>query len=251
MTEFSYKNIYGTKKYNEFIKSQRNAIAGKFVRNTMDCKLSDGFLAECINYSNKEQKDKSYNIVASKIILKNADKTIYEYYHFYSNGHIYMNIIHHKNGHRYYPFHVDRYGISFLDVDTLEVYHYIPEGYKHNGDRICGESFIINFINYDIESNLIAYGGYYRSDSFKVMTDIMVGDFSEPLNFNPHLVNMRDILDFVWNYDNIGFKEWKNNRLYVLCYDSYDYYGANDSEEKSLSVDELKEKINELTMKGK
>ena len=74
------------------------------------------------------------------------------------------------------------------------------------------------------------------------MNDVMVGDFSDPLNFNPHLVNLRDILDFVWKYDSIDFREWKNNRLYVLC---------NHKEEKSLSIEELKEKINEITTKGK
>ncbi|MCM1358130.1 MAG: hypothetical protein NC205_06005, partial [Prevotella sp.] len=100
-----------------------------------------------------------------------------------------------------------------------------------------GESFIINYIDYDIESNLIAYGGYYRSDSFEVMNDVMVGDFSEPLNFNPHLISLCDIFD----YDDIYFREWKDDKLYVMC----------DNEEKSLSIDELKEKINELTMKGK
>ncbi|MCM1314326.1 MAG: hypothetical protein NC040_06690 [Muribaculaceae bacterium] len=237
MTEFSYKNIYGSKKYNEFIERQHNAIDDKFVHNTRDCELSDGFSVEFINYSDKEHKDKSYNSVASKIILRNANKKIYEYYCFYSHCFVYTKIIHHKNGHRYYPFHVDRYGISFLDVDTFEVYNYIPEGYKHNDDRICGESFIINYIDYDIESNLIAYGGYYRSDSFEVMNDVMVGDFSEPLNFNPHLISLCDIFD----YDDIYFREWKDDKLYVMC----------DNEEKSLSIDELKEKINELTMKGK
>ena len=235
MDGFSYKNVYNSEKYNEFIDSKRYLIDDNFICNTMECELSDGFSVEFINYCDKEQKDKPYNIVASKIILKNADKKIYEYYNFYSHSHVYMKIIHHKNGHRYYPFHIYRYGISFLDVDTLEVYNYIPEGYQNE------EYFIITDIHYDKESNLIAYSGYYQSSSFDVMSDVMVGDFSEPLNFNPHLVNLRDILYLGYNFYNINFREWKNNRLYVLCYD----------EEKSLSVEELKEKINELTTKGK
>ncbi|MDE6091916.1 MAG: hypothetical protein K2G14_02330, partial [Ruminococcus sp.] len=72
---------------------------------------------------------------------------------------------------------------------------------------------------------------------------VMVGDFSDPLDFNPHLASLSDILDpefdFCWDID---FKEWKNNRLYILC---------DRKEEKSLSVEELRKLINELTVKGK
>ncbi|MDE6665315.1 MAG: hypothetical protein K2K14_03885, partial [Ruminococcus sp.] len=229
--------VYNSEKHKEFMDSQRYITDDKFLDETESYDLSDGFSVEFINYSDKDKK-----VVASKIILINANKKIYEYYCFYSHSFVYTKIIHHKNGHRYYPFHVDRYGISFLDVDTLEVYNYIPEGCQHSDDRMCGESFIITDIHYDRESNLIAYGGYYPSDSFEVMVDVMVGDFSEPLNFNPHLVSLRDILDLKWNYDNIGFGEWKNNRLYVLC---------DRKEEKSLSIDELKKIIKELTVKGK
>lgn len=228
---FSYKNVYNSEKHNEFMDSQRYVIDDKFLYNTMNCELSEGFSVEFNNYSDKEQ------IVASKIILKNANKKIYEYYCFYHHCFVYTKIIHHKNGHRYYPFHIDRYGISFLDVDTLEVYNYIPEGYQHSDDCMCGESFMISYVNYDIESNLIAYGGYYRGGN----NEIMVGDFSEPLNFNPHLISMHDILDPEYDLcDDIDFKEWKNNRLYVLC----------DSEEKSLSADELRNMINELTARN-
>lgn len=68
----------------------------------------------------------------------------------------------------------------------------------------------------------------------------MVGNFSDPLNFNPHLINLHDIFDSEYDND-IDFREWKYNRLYVSC----------GKEEKSLSVKELRNMINELTTKGK
>lgn len=237
MNIFSYKNVYGTDDYNKFIDKYRYVIDDKFLYETENYELSDGFSLEISTYEEEKQR-KGHTVilvVAQKVILKNADKTIYEYYCFYDHIRPFTEIINHKNGHRYYPFHVDLYGISFLDVDTLEVYNYIPEGCQHNCEYPYGESFIIIDIHYDSESNLIAYGGCYWAGPYEVM----VGDFSDPLNFNPHLISLHDILDP--EYDSIDFKEWKNNRLYISC----------DKEEKSLSVEELRNMINELTKKGK
>lgn len=237
MNGFSYKNVYNSEKHKEFIDSQRYVIDDKFLSATENYELSDGFSLKISTYEEEKRKSNTVALVtAQKAVLKNADRMVYEYYCF--DDHIpFTEIIHHKNGHRYYPFHIDLYGISFLDVDTLEVYNYIPEGYEHDDDRMCGESFIITDVHYDKESNLIAYGGCYWAAPYEVM----VGDFSDPLDFNPHLISLHDILDPEYNYDDIDFKEWKNNRIYVLC----------DKEEKSLSVEELRDMINELTMKGK
>ncbi|MDE6780432.1 MAG: hypothetical protein K2J40_03110 [Ruminococcus sp.] len=238
MNGFSYKNVYGTDEYNRFIDKQRYVTDDRFLSETEIYELSDGFSLEISTYE-EERQSKSHTvfIAVQKAALKNADSTIYEYYCFYDHTRPFTEIIHHKNGHRYYPFHIDLYGISFLDVDTMEVYNYIPEGYEHDDKYMCGESFIITDIHYDKESNLIAYGGCYWAAPYEVM----VGDFSDPLNFNPHLVSLRNILDPEYDYDDIDFKEWKNNRLYALC----------DSEEKSVSIEELRNMINELTMKGK
>lgn len=236
--KFSYKNIYDTDEYNKFIDTQRYVIDDKFLTETENHELSDGFSVEYTIYSDIEHKDKQFSItkaVASKIILKNADTKVYEYCCFYDHV-MFKEIIHHKNGHRYYPFHINLYGISYIDVDTLEVYNYIPEGYEHDYEAIFGESFIITDVHYDKNSNLIAYGGCYWAAPYEVM----VGDFSDPLGFNPHLISLHDILDPEYEYDDIDFKEWKDNRLYVMC----------DKEEKSLSVEELKDMINKLTDKG-
>lgn len=237
MNGFSYKNVYNSEKHKEFIDSKRYVIDDKFLSETENYELSDGFSLKINTYEEEQRKGRTVKLtVAQKVTLKNADKTVYGYYCF--DDHIpFTEIIHHKNGHRYYAFHIDLYGISFLDVDTLEVYNYIPEGYEHDKEYMCGESFIITDVHYDKESNLIAYGGCYWASPYEVM----VGDFSNPLDFNPHLISLRDILDPEYNYEDIDFKEWKHNRLYVSC----------DKEEKSLSAEELRSMINELTMKGK
>ncbi|MCX4356926.1 MAG: hypothetical protein OSJ43_12025 [Oscillospiraceae bacterium] len=109
----------------------------------------------------------------------------------YSNPHTFFDIIRHSNGHRYFPFHIDLYGISYLDVDSGEVYHYIPEGCEHDADWDFGESFIITDIHYDPRTNFIAYGGCYWAGP----SDVMVGDFSKPLNFDPYLVSVNEFID--------------------------------------------------------
>lgn len=238
--KFSYKNIYNSEKHKNFMDSQCYVIDDKFLTETENYELSDGFSVEVKVYEDSKQKE-NYSVLTyvEKITLKNADRTIYEYYCFDNHNFIFKEIIHHKNGHRYYAFKVDLYGISFLDVDTLEVYNYIPEGYINgNDDRMCGESFIITDVHYDKKSDMIAYGGCYWAG----LCEVMVGDFSNPLNFNPHLITVCDILDpehdLSYDYD---FREWKDNKLYVM---------GDDKEEKSLSIDELKDMINELTDKG-
>lgn len=239
MNGFSYKNVYNSENHKALMDSKRYVIDDKFFYQTGIWELSDGFLVEYTIYSDDGRTENySYTkAVATKAILRNSGKKVYEYYCFNSYAYGFKDIIHHKNGHRYYPFHVDMYGISFLDVDTMEVYNYIPDGYKHNDDRMCGESFLIYNVHYDIKSNLIAYYGTYLGMAY----DIMVGDFSDPLNFNSHLVSFSDAFNNKYDvcYDEISFKEWKNNRLYVLYYD--------DHKEKSLSADELRSMIDELT----
>ncbi|MDE5770723.1 MAG: hypothetical protein K2I06_03685 [Ruminococcus sp.] len=240
MNRFSYKNVYNSEKHKEFIDSQRYVIDDKFLYKTENYELSNGFSVECSIYRDGEQRENYFAETAfvNKITIKNADKIIHQYYCCDNHHFIFKEIIYHKNGHRYYPFHIDLYGISFLDVDTLEVYNYIPEGYEHDDKYMCGESFIITDVHYDKESNLIAYGGCYWAGLY----DTMVGDLSNPLDFNPHLISMRDIfdpdIDFCYEID---FSEWKNGRLFVMCDD------GESKTEKSLSIDELKEKINELT----
>lgn len=242
--DFSYENIYGSKKYNEFTDSQRYVIDDKFFDETENYELSDDFSLEISSYYEEREQRKNYSVMLAyvqKCTLRNSGKVIYEYCCFDNHNFVFKDIIHHSNGHRYYLFKVNLYGISCLDVDTLEVYNYIPEGYSYNEEYLCGESFIVTDVHYDKESNLIAYGGCYWGGNY----EIMIGDFSNPLDFNPHLVSIVDIIDPDGDFDyEFDFKEWKDGRLYVTCDD-----GENKTE-KAVSVEELKNMINELTIKG-
>lgn len=130
----------------------------------------------------------------------------------YSNPHTFFDIIRHSNGRRFFPFHIDLYGISYLDVDSGEAYHYIPEGYEHDADYDFGESFIITDVHYDPRTNLIAYGGCYWAGP----SDVMVGDFSEPPNFNLPLVSTTKFIDP--EYDEcweINFSRFEENGIVV------------------------------------
>ncbi len=125
----------------------------------------------------------------------------------YSNPHTFFDIIRHSDGRRYFPFHIDLYGISYLDVDSGRVYHYIPEGYEHDAEWDIGESFIVTDVHYDPRTNLIAYGGCVWAGP----SDVMVGDFSEPLNFDPYLVSANGFIDpeyeECWDINFVRFEE--------------------------------------------
>ncbi|MDE6787881.1 MAG: HAD family hydrolase [Ruminococcus sp.] len=233
--KMSYKNVYGTDGYNKYIEEYMYLFDDKYITDTVVYKLSEGFSLREYIYDDKVKKCVLTETVENS--GKYTTKVVYEYKQFYDHACSVGIIMYHSNGHRYFPFHIDLYGISYLDIDTMEVYNYIPEGYTHLHPAPMGESFIITDIHYDKESDLIAYDGCY----WAAPSDVMVGDFSNPLNFNPHLINLHYIFDPEYVYDDICFKEWKNGRLYVMC---------DSKTEKSVSVNELKEMINELTDKG-
>lgn len=134
-------------------------------------------------------------------------KCLYAYTNYEGHDRIHKEILHHKNGHRYYAFHVSLYGISYLNLDTMQVYHYIPCGYEHDARMATGESFIITDLHYDSERNLIAYGGCYWADTYNVM----VGLLEDPLHFDPHLISIRDVLDPEnerEDWDDVDFVSW-------------------------------------------
>lgn len=235
--KFSYKNVYGTEKWHNSLESVMYLEDEKYFSEASTHELPDGYSVHVATYIKEINEQRT---ALSKDTIKKSDEIIYEYY--YESFHLkpFTDFIYHSNGHRYWAFKVSLYGISCLDVDTLEVYNYIPEGYEHEEERMCGESFIVADVHYDKESNLIAYGGCYWGGNY----EIMVGDFSNPLDFNPHLVSIIDIVDpdgdLAYEDYDFYFKEWKNGRLYVRC----------EKTEKSISIEELKDMINKLTDKG-
>lgn len=164
----------------------------------------DGFTLNITNYLHSDDK----RVIEFMVCELTGEALNYKYRSTsYSNPHTFFDIIRHSNGRRYFPFHIDLYGISYLDVDSGEVYHYIPEGYEHDADYDFGESFIITDVHYDPRTNLIAYGGCIWAGPY----DVMVGDFSEPLSFDPYLVSTTSFIDpehdECWEIDFSRFEE--------------------------------------------
>ncbi|MBO7473019.1 MAG: hypothetical protein J6U00_03290 [Ruminococcus sp.] len=124
-------------------------------------------------------------------------------------------LIQHSNGRRYIGFHVDLYGISYVDPDSGEVYHYVPEGYSHDYRIECGESFIITNVHYDAASDLVAYGGCYWAGP----DEVFAGDLRDPLHYDPHLVRLADIVEEMIGeedeVDDINFVRWEPDALIV------------------------------------
>lgn len=164
----------------------------------------DGFTLNIKNYLHLDGK----RVIEFMVCELTGEGLKYQYRSTsYSNPHTFFDIICHSNGHRYFPFHIDLYGISYLEVESGKVYHYIPEGYEHDADYDFGESFIITDIHYDPRTNLIAYGGCIWAGPY----DVMVGDLSEPLSFDPYLVSTTSFIDpehdECWEIDFSRFEE--------------------------------------------
>lgn len=225
----SYRNLYGTEEYQKYIDELSYIEDEKYFDESEIIELPDGYSLEIKSYEDSEKK--GYVIGIGKCRLEKSGETIYEFCNYDSHLIRFKEFIEHSNGHRYFPFHIDLYGISYLDLDTREVFNYLPEGHSHDCDYLFGESFIITDIHYDRESNLIAYGGCF----WACPSGVMVGRFSDPLNFDPHLVDIRTYFDPEYDEaEDIDFKEWRDGRLYVMC----------DKQERSISVQELVDMIN-------
>lgn len=205
-TEYSDKNIYGTENYRQHIETQKYVLNEKYLKETEIVRLPDDYTLEIALYS-----DDNTHTEMQRCTLKHAGKAVFSYLCNYEHPNVFRTFIHHRNGHRYYPFHVDLYGISWLDLDTLDAFHYIPEGFAHDPQYPCGESFIITNIHYDPNTNLIAYGGCY----WACPSGVTVCDFSDPLHGAPTQLDIREIVDPNEEGYNIDFKAWREGQLIV------------------------------------
>ena len=219
----SYRNLYGTAEYQKSIDGQSYVLDEKHFVQKEEHSLPDGYSIETELYQDITQY--AFKARLQKCTLKKSGIAIYEYMCTYYHGARFKDFIHHSNGRRYFPFHEDLYGISYLDIDSLEAYHYVPEGYTHDYSYPCGESFIVTDIHYDKNTDMIAYGGCYWAGP----SGVMVGDFSEPLNFKPQLFDVGKIADPDNEGYEIDFKQWQDSRLVVTV----------EGEEKSISVEEI------------
>ncbi len=207
----SYRNMYNTEEYNSLIEHQKYVLDEKYLTKEREqCELPEGNSIETAVYGDVEGE--VFKAVLVKCALKHNSETVYEWISTYSHPREFTEFIQHSNGHRYYPFHADLYGISFLELDTMKVFNYVPEGYQHDSDYPLGESFIITDIHYDITTDWIAFGGCFWAGTY----DVMVMKLPNPLNFEMRMVGIHDIVDPEWElYDDIDFAEWRDGKLIV------------------------------------
>lgn len=212
----SLRNMYGTAEYQATIDNQRYVLSEKFFRGEARHSLPDGFLLQIKTFADTETNG-SYEVnkaFLQKCALWHDGSIFYEYLS--SDAHIapFKEWVCHRNGHRYYPFHIDLYGISYLDLETGQAYNYIPEGWQHNSAYVLGESFLITDIHYNPAANLIAYGGCFWAGP----GNVMVGDFSDPMDFSPKWIGMQELVDPDYDtYDELDFQEWETNALILKC----------------------------------
>ncbi|MBQ9936431.1 MAG: hypothetical protein IJO70_11345 [Lachnospiraceae bacterium] len=220
-----YTNVYGSEKYNEYIKEYLCLEDEKYFEDEYVIEISHEFSLVQKNYLHE---DGMKRISMSRNYLQRNGENIYSYILVDGHHRPYKQLIHHKNGHRYYPHHVDLYGISYIDVDTLEVFNYMPRGYDNDYGLVCGESFIIVSVHYDENTNLVAYEGCYWAGTY----DVMVGDLSNPLDFNPRLISIHKMLDSEYEeFDDVDFGSWNKDSLSVKI---------DDREVRSIEIEKLR-----------
>ncbi|MDE6674199.1 MAG: hypothetical protein K2K19_05215 [Acetatifactor sp.] len=228
----SHRNVYGTAEYDTYLESLKYVLNEAYFTGKEKYDLPEGFSLEIETYSDTQDTGTySVNVAfLQKCTIRRDGQAVYEYLCTYRHAKPFCEFIYHSDGHRYYPFHINLYGISYIDMDTLKVYNYIPEGYQHDSDYLLGESFIITDIHYDQESGLIAYGGCYWAGP----SNVMVGDFSCLTGCGYPLEDMQDLIDPDYDqYDELDFECWNEGKLWLKC----------EKISVSVEVDEIKELV--------
>ena len=131
----------------------------EYLNDEEDIEFPNGYSLNVKSYADRDE-----NICRAEMDVCELTKNgthIYSYRCTYSHTRVFKGLIRHSNGRTYLPFQINLYGISYLDLDSGEVYHYIPEGLPHDIDQYCSESFIITDIHYDPQTDIVAYGGCY------------------------------------------------------------------------------------------
>ena len=227
----SYKNVYPewSKHLGEYDYVERE----EYLEDEDDIELPEGYSLNVKTYLDMDEHAIKAHLAVCE--LTQNGEHVYSYRCTYDHPRACKGLVCHSNGHTYLPFQIDLYGMSYLDLNSGETYHYIPEGFPHDIDRYCGESFIITDIHYDPLSNLVVYGGCYWADLYSVM----VGDLYDPLNYDPHLISVRDIIDpendECYEFDFVRFEDGK---LIVK---------NDDNREFSLDLAEIKAKIKAMS----
>lgn len=247
---FSYKNVYGE---TDFESSKKITSDEKWFRGSKEEQLCDDLKIEKRRYCYEITEEgniisgHSYGTIR---IFKNG-KEILNHQNIDDQVNLKNPLIYHSNKRRYIAFKTGLYGISYIDPDSGEVYHYIPEGYSHDHNYLCGESFIVCEIYYSEKFDMVAYDGCYWAGP----NEIMVGILDDPLNFNPHLFRVYEYVSDLleeksddpeeFYLDDVWIDHWTDNGLMIKA----------DSEGKTFSIEipleTIKEKIKVLSDEDK
>lgn len=213
----SYQNMYYDSRYQLGFERMRSVYEEKNFLETQYKDLGYGYAVKADSYGTKSHVENNVEyerLFIQKCCLIYQNETIFEYESIYRMPCITAEIIGHQNGKKYFLFKSDLYGLNVYNMEDKSVFYYIPEGLQHHYQHILGESFIITDIHYDSKTNKIAYEGCYWAGT----NDVMVGDFTEPMNFSPKLVSMHEIVDPEYElYDDIDFRKWENGELYLFA----------------------------------
>ena len=226
----SYKNVYPD--WEKHLEKITYVECEEYLKDEEDIELPEGYSLNVKSYADRDEDICRAELDVCEL-TKNG-KHIYSYSCTYGHPRVFKGLIKHSNGRTYLPFQIDLYGLSYLDLESGETYHYIPEGLPHDIDEYCGESFIITDIHYDPKTDLVAYGGCYWACYYEVM----IGNLSDPLNYDPHLISVSEIFDPEHEEGfEFDFVRFENGKLIVK---------NDDNREFSLDLAEVKAKIKAL-----
>lgn len=236
-SEVYYRNVYDAEydsEWRQYVEDEQ------YFKEQETYELEDGYSLDVRSYA-LEGWDGDRLVSChrfSQNVLKKNGEAIHSFINVDYQVKPFSEFLEHSNGHRYFAYHRDLYGISYFDLDTKEVYDYIPEGNIHDQRYKTGESFIITDIHYDKAENLVAYGGCYWAGC----SEVMIGELSDPLNFVPYLVNIHELVDPDYeNYDDIDFVRWEKDTLVVK---------ANEEQEFVIEIEKLRAMLEEVAENG-
>ena len=230
----SYRNVYDAEYDQEW---RRYVEDEQYLKGQGIYELADGYTLRVWRYA-LEKWDRDRLVAAhgfSRNLLEKGGQEVLAFINTDCQVEPFTEFIEHSNGHRYFAYHRDLYGISYFDLDTGEAYDYIPEGYEHESAYKTGESFIITDIHYNRAENLVAYGGCYWAGC----SEVMVGELADPLRFDPHLANIHELVDPDYEeYDDIDFVRWEKDALVVQAY---------GKQEVAIKIIKLREMLTDLS----
>jgi len=163
----------------------------------------NGYNREIIKY-----KKDGYSFTTNKVYNK-AGMQIHEYITLYQNN-FFCTPMHHRNGKVYLFYKEGLYGYSVFDVESKEVFNYMPRK-----SFLGGETFIATDIYYNSATDMIATEGCYWACPY----DTFLFEIKNPMKQFSRYLNFHNLLDNDYEkYDDICFSAWNDDGIELKCY---------------------------------